>query len=364
MNKKQKNILTIMIILLILSTGSFLTGVYFRYFEGNEEVKPNKPIPISNTTYSKNLKFKYFLEDEEQTDMPTNSKKIDENNNTVTSDDYMFARYVCTNNIKGEFNAVTWEFIPNSDEEGECELYFVKSKYEVTVTSPNGTVDNNVQMVTRQEDAAFVIEPNKGYSFKKAECSNGKEAKWDASTKTLKIEAIMSDVTCNVSFEKNKLSVNLKLEDAKTATLTDGELLQANYGDPVKAIVKVNSDYVLAENGVTCTNDQVGKWEANMFTIEQLTSDTECVLKFKEKEKVYYTFKINNPDNSGVALVGETTREIEEGKTFTLEYKHLGSNNITLNCDVKPTKGPITVDDKTTYVWDNVSSNINCSYQN
>ena len=360
MNKTQKKIVTIMVILLILSTGCFFTGLYF-HFKGDEVIKPNKPIPINNTTYSKNIKFKYFLEDEEQPDMPTNSKTIDENNNTIVSEDYIFARYVCTNNIKGEFNTVTWEFIPNSDDEGDCELYFVKSKYEVTVTSPNGTVDNNVQMIKRQEDAVFTIEPNKGYSFKKAECSNGKEAKWDASTKTLKIEAIMSDVTCNVAFEINKLS-------AKVVAYQEGvkikeESKDSNYGDPVTIMIAANNGYILDNDGVKCSNNQTGKWESGLFKIEQLTAETECEIRFVKKPIKYYTFKISNT-NDGVALVGETTRQIEEGKTFTLEYTHIGNNNITLDCDVKPTSGPKTDGTKTSYVWDNVSSDINCSYKN
>ena len=363
MNKTQKKIMTFMVILLVISTGCFLGGIYFRFFQSDSPVKPNKPIPINNTTYSKNIKFKYFLEDEEQTDMPTNKKIVDEQNNTVVSDDYMFARYVCTNNIKGEFNSVTWEFIPNSDEEGECELYFVKSKYEVTVTSPNGTVENNVQMIKRQEDAAFTIEPNKGYSFKKAECSNGKEAKWDASTKTLKIEAIMSDVTCNVSFELNKLSVKILINDPKMASLKDDEVKYANYGDKITAFVTTNQGYVLAEsNGVTCTNGQIGKWENGLLTIEQLTSDTECSLKFEPKKVVYYEFKITNTMD-GVALNGETTRQVEEGKTLEIKYTRTGDNNITLSCNVQPTKGPNVDGTEVTYTWDNVSSNISCEYK-
>ncbi len=360
MNKKQKKIVTIMVILLIISTGCFLTGLIYS-LKGDKEVKPNKPIPINNTTYSKNIKYKYFLEDEEQPDMPTNTKTVDENNITTVSDDYIFARYVCTNNIKGEFNSVTWEFIPNSDEEGECELYFVKSKYEVTVTSPNGTVENNIQMIKRQEDAVFTIEPNKGYSFKKAECSNGKEARWDAATKTLKIEAIMSEVTCNVTFEVNKL--NAKVKVLQEGVLKKEETKDSNYGDPVTIMIALENGFELQENGVTCTNNQVGKWESGLFKIDQLTSNTECEVKFVKKPIKYYTFKITN-SNDGVALVGETTRQIEEGKTFELKYQHIGDNNITLNCDVKPTRGPITSGTETSYVWDSVNSDINCSYEN
>ena len=361
MNKTQKKIITVMVILLIISTGCFGTGVYFRYFNNDDPSKPNKPIPINNTTYSKNLKFKYFLEDEEQPDMTTNTKTVDENNNTIVSDDYIFARYVCTNNIKGEFNSVTWEFIPNSDEEGDCELYFVKSRYEVTVTSPNGTVDNNVQMIKRQEDAAFTIEPNKGYSFKKAECSNGKEAKWDASTKTLKIEAIMNDVTCNVSFELNKLN-------AKVTAFQDGAKIKeeekmANYGDPIAIMIAANSGYEVLDNGVTCSNGQTGKWESGLFKIEQLTSSTECQIKFTKKPIKYYTFKITNT-NDGAALVGDSTRQMEEGKTFEVKYKRTGDNNITLSCNVKPTTGPNIDGTEVTYTWNNVNSDISCEYKN
>ena len=208
---KNKGMLVILIIMFIVAVAGGVIGFL--------ESKKNKPdTPDENKTGT--ITYKYYLEDEAVDEMPVNEKTTDENGMEITNEIYAFSRFNCTNNLTGDFNIEEWKFVPAQEIESTCELYFVKAKYEVTITEPiNAKLDeNNPKYINREENGTFIIVPNEGYEFSKATCSDNKQTSWDEEKNALIINSITKDVSCKVDFKLKELTVNIKVTDGEGST--------------------------------------------------------------------------------------------------------------------------------------------------
>lgn len=272
---KNKGMLVILIIMFIIAVTGGVVGFL--------ESKKNKP-DTPNDNKAGTITYKYFLEDEEVNEMPVNEKTIDENGMEVTNEIYAFSRFNCDPSLTGDFNTEEWKFVPAEEIESTCELYFVKAKYEVTITEPiNATLDvNNPKYINREENGTFIIVPNEGYEFSKATCSDNKQTSWDEEKNALIINSITKDVSCKVDFKLKELTVNIKVtngEGSTTKTIT--------YGESLKEVVTPKDGYENPE--VKCSNNQNGVFKENTFGIDKVTNDTDCTVVFKKNtcKKIY-----------------------------------------------------------------------------
>lgn len=343
---KNKGMLVILIIMFIVAVAGGVIGFL--------ESKKNKPdTPDDNKTGT--ITYKYFLEDEEVNEMPVNEKNIDENGMEVTNEIYAFSRFNCTNNLTGDFNVEEWKFVPAQEIESACELYFVKAKYEVTITEPiNAKLDeNNPKYINREENGTFIIVPNEGYEFSKATCSDNKQTSWDETKNALIINSITKDVSCKVDFKLKELTVNIKVTDGEGSTTKT-----ITYGEALKEVVTPKEGYENPE--VKCSNNQNGVFKENTFSIDKVTSSTDCTIVFKKTPAKKYTFKVEIPSLVTI-LNGSTSSEVEEGKDAEITMKVEDGYTMTLDCgNILPSSAEDVDNTTKKYIFKGIKNNISC----
>lgn len=343
---KNKGMLVILIILFIITTSCGVIG----YMESKKE-KPTTPEqPKGKITY------KYYLEDEEVQEMPVNEVTTDENGVETTNELYTFSRFTCTNNVTGDFDTTEWKFNPASEEESTCELYFVKAKYEVTltITGSNATPDvNNPKYVAREQDGSFIIVPTEGYEFSKTECSDNKQTTWNPTTNTLTISSVTKDVSCKVYFKLKELSVNINVKNGEGTTTKT-----LNYGEAIKEVITPKEGY--EKPTIVCTNKQVGVFKDNTFNIDKVTDNSTCTITFNKTVPKKYSFKIELPAEITI-INGSTSAEIEEGKDNEVTFKIQEGYNMSLNCGgINPSKEEVIDSTTKKYTFLGIKSNISC----
>lgn len=343
---KNKGMLVILIIMFIVAVAGGVIGFL--------ESKKNKPdTPNENKTGT--ITYKYYLEDEAVDEMPVNEKTTDENGMEITNEIYAFSRFNCTNNLTGDFNIEEWKFVPTQEIESTCELYFVKAKYEVTITEPiNAKLDeNNPKYINREENGTFIIVPNEGYEFSKATCSDNKQTSWDKEKNALIINSITKDVSCKVDFKLKELTVNIKVTDGEGSTTKT-----ITYGESLKEVVTPKEGYENPE--VKCSNNQNGVFKENTFSIDKVTNDTDCTIVFKKTPAKKYTFKVEIPSLVTI-LNGSTSSEVEEGKDAEITMKVEDGYTMTLDCGNILPSSTEDVDNTTKkFIFKGVKSNISC----
>ena len=97
-----------------------------------ENRKNAKPAEKPQRNYQ--VTYKYYLNDVEVSQMPTNATMISEDEETSSSSSkqelaveklYAFNTYSCTNNVTGTWNDETWTFTHSNTADATCSLYFV-----------------------------------------------------------------------------------------------------------------------------------------------------------------------------------------------------------------------------------------------
>lgn len=343
---KNKIICIILAVLSVLFLGSGIYGLINHPKEDNKETQKKTEIIKNEITY------KYFLDDLEEQELPVSTEE----------NKLIFSKYECTNNITGNFNSNTWKFETNENQKGECKLYFVNSKYEVTLNIINGIEDeNNLKFIERNSDGEFKIIPNEGYKYKEAICSNNKTGDWDSSTNTFKINAINSDIACTLSFEKKDLRVDILVNNGKGAVSE-----KVYYGDSKTMIVEPSDGY--GNPTIECTNDQEAKFENNSINFEKILNDTKCTITFKKNEVIKYYLEIKNPteyEKITIEQGSEKNTNILKGTSSTIILKSNDETIIpTLNCKNEsgsPIVPKITGDTTRTFEFLDINTNINCT---
>ena len=274
---------------------------------------------------------------------------------------FPFSSSSCTNEVTGDFDTDTWEFIPSEVKESTCKLYFNKARYEVTLTITNGELaEGTATMIEREENGIFTINPYEGYDFDTYTCSNDKEAAWDKINSKLTINAIMEDVACKIVFKTKTLKMNLTVVNG-TGTTTE----TIEYGKKISAIIAPNSGF---ENPtVKCTNNQEAKYSNNTITIEKLTNDTDCTVSYVAVKVEEYTLEISGLPGGVTIESGSWSQKVLKGSTgqFTLSGT---PNNGTLKYTCYKTGNksepiyPSFGADPNTYVFSNMTKNITCDF--
>lgn len=301
------------------------------------------------------IKYEYYLEDQLQEEMPKKEFVIDTEGNETDKVKYEFIRYTCTNNLTGVFDKENWEFkADKANVDTLCQLYFANTTYRANVTVTNGVAEKDEILVEREGTANFVITPTEGYTYKSVTCSNNKETSWDESTKTLKIDVIMEDVACKVSFEIKELKVELSVTNGEGATSE-----KKKYGENVQLIVQPHDGFNNPE--VKCTNGQVGLFQDNKFIIEKLTDNTSCSVSFKKIQPKTYKLIINSIPETVTITSGSKEQTIEEGKDAKISVKSNENEDLKISCvdSIVPTILEIP-DGTITYSFLSVNKDITC----
>jgi len=344
---KKKGTLILLIVLFLISVSC--AGIGF-YYNKNREEKPQTPPEEEKGK----VVYVYYLEEEKVSQMPKNIV-VDEEGNEIKTDTYTFSRYVCTNDLTGSFDENKWQFIPSSDSiDSTCNLYFVNSKYSVTLTVVNGTADEkNPEYINREENGTFKITPNEGYEYRDSVCSDDKEVTWDEKSNSLLINAITKDVMCKVNFSIKTLTAKITVVNGTGNTTTD-----VKYGESINAVVEANDGYEKPK--VECTNKQTALFENNKLTIEKLTNNTECKITFTAVPVTKYTLKVELPSQVTV-ISGSTSQEIESGKdgTFTLQTDEEYTSTIDCN-GVTPSKVDEVNSTTKKYTFLSITKDISC----
>lgn len=342
---KNKGIILILCIFFVLFSACAIIG--FINYEDDEIVDIEPP--------KDEIVYEYYIEDALSDKLPS-------------KDDYIFSKFICTNNIKAEFDEEKWEFIPEINKKATCQLYFVKKVYETTVTVSNGIVneENNTKTVNREDSITYNITPNEGYMFGSASCSDNKDVKWDSSTNTLTIDSVTKDVACKLVFSVTKLKFTIMV-DTESGTGSDEETY--NYGDSITAVVKPKSGYEGTEPQITCSNNQIATYDVSKYilSIDKLTNDTKCSIKFKKTPVKVFTFKLILEDGISISTGGDlvTGIKVSEGSSenFTLRVENGKKPNI--DCNGKLASSINKVDDNNySFEYLDITSDMTCKVSN
>lgn len=349
---KNKKITIILSILFIISTFLGLYGLILKY------TLNKKPIYIDEQ--NNKITYNYYLENELIEDIPTNKIIYNEDGTSELDIKYLFKKHTCSEGINGNFNNSTWKFeIDGSNAKGSCDLYFVNAKYKVTFTLKNAIEsEENNSIVEREKDGIFKLIPNDGYEYNESTCSNNKIAQWDEKTNTLTLNAIMSDVNCDVTFNRKQLKINVVVKNGKGNTTET-----IFYGDSKSIIVEPNEGYKNAK--VSCTNNQTAVFDNNTVSINTLTNDTTCTITFQKLALVYYKLNVSNPEEfDTITLISDENQSIEIGKEGTIILRSTDGTTPNLSCgDTIPTSKELESTDQTKtieYGFYNMSKDVTC----
>lgn len=230
---------------------------------------------------------------------------------------YSFDSYVCTNNVKGEWNEAEWKFIPSVTDNSVCELYFVTKTFDVQVefenAKNNDTEFNGTKTIKKGESIEFDLTPTEGYGFGYVKCSNDETASFDKTTNKLLIGPFTASSICTVNFKINEYKVNVNATNAMPGNAS----VTVEHGKTAEVEIAPTTNYTF--DSVECTNDMKASWASNKLKIDKVTSDTECTLKFKLQ-----SYKVSVSVTGGV--VDSASKKIAYGKsdsfTITADDSH------------------------------------------
>lgn len=258
--------------------------------------------------------YKYYLNDVEVAQMPTNPKMIVDEGSSVASTKeadveklYAFNTATCTNNVTYTWNEDTWTFTPSNTADSTCSLYFVTTYNTFKLEVKNAKIEGESEMkVKRGEDAVIKITPDEGYIFEKAECTNNEVAEWDNDAKELIVRSITLETSCKANFVIGKFTVETQVNLGTGTTKVEYE-----YGKKIELKVTPAEGY--GNPDITCTNDQKATWKDNTLTIDKLTNSTVCTITFKKLQtKVDYTVSLD-VGTLGTILSGTNPAKVTAG---------------------------------------------------
>ena len=341
-----------MFILLLVLFVTCLACGFLGYFQSKSSVDDE---PVEKET----VKYLYYVEDIEVSEIPINPVITDEEGNQTTDVLYTYSKYDCTNDLSGTWDEDNWTFNPDEERDSTCKLYFNNSKYEVTFTLSNGEASpDNPQYIEREGDGKFIITPNEGYYLDTADttaiqCNNNKAATWNAADNSITINAIMESVACKIVFKIKTLKMDVTVVNG-----TGNDTVTAEYGEKVSTIVKANDGF---ENPtVTCTKDQKATISNNEVSIAKLTADTVCTVKYVPVAVAENTLNVTVPD-SILFVTGSSSQKVKAGAdgTFTLKAESgYAIDNVDCGGNV-PTIEQISVGTK--YTFTAMSKDISCT---
>lgn len=287
--KSKKTVAIFITVLAVLSLALGVVG-YFEYKKGD-----------INTGKEYKVTYKYYLNGDPVTEMPTNATLISSSTEEVSSSEeteklYAFNTATCTNKVKFKWDETSWKFTPENTADTTCSLYFVTTTNEITLNATNAVVtplENN--KIKRGEDAIYTITPTEGYAYKETVCTNNEVAEWNSETKQLTIKSIYEETSCNVNYELSKFSLEVKVTNGSGATT-----VEYDYGTKVEINIAASAGY--SNPTITCTNGQIGTWTNGVFTIAKLTNNSVCSIDFKQTQtSTTYKVELDLGDHGSLA---------------------------------------------------------------
>lgn len=228
----------------------------------------------------------------------------------VTKKVYSFDKYLCTNNVTGEWNDEKWEFNPNLTSNTTCRLYFNKNFHEVKILATNGVLPNNTKeqnkTIELESEVKINVLPTDGYKFNGVECTNSAKAEYDETTHDLTIKDVTKDnTTCTVTFGVSDYTVKVSVDNGSPATSSKS----IKYGENAVFDITPAQDY--GDPVINCSNDQKATFSDGKLTVTSITNNSECSVKFSYtivKNKV--TLKVNHG-----TIVSDDFQEVLLGKS-------------------------------------------------
>lgn len=281
-----------------------------------------------------NVSYTYYVNGEVQKNMPGEG------------DGYEFDKYKCDNNIKGKWDEKTWKFTPKAEKSGKCKIYFVDKKFKVNLVAPDGvTISGKEELeVKKDEPAEFEIALKESVSVKEITCTNEQKAVFKDDKVTL--EELSDDTTCTIVTEDAKHSVEVKAINGKVTDYKKDVV----YGESIVYTVSANNGFTL--DAVTCTNNQTGSWSNGKLTVEKVTNDTICTVKFKASQYTVSVKVVNGKATDG------TTKTIDANGTVSFAIiPNSGTNATKISC----TNGQTASYANNSLVISKVTANTTCT---
>ncbi len=302
--KSKKPIVVLLIALTILSLACGIVG--FLESRKNNEKEP--------TEVKYNVMYKYYLNEIEVEQMPTNPTLVSSSTSaseTSVEKLYAFNTASCTNKVTYKWDEATWTFTPSNTADSTCKIYFVTTYNTIEVKATNGTVTPLASnKIKRGEDAIIKITPTDGYEYEKTTCSNNEVVEWNKDKQELTVKSISAETTCDVVFKISKFTVEIKVNNGTGSTK-----VEYDYGKKVEINVAAATGY--GTPTISCTNNQTGEWKNEIYTIEKLTNETVCTIDFKQiQTNTSFTVTLD-PGNHGILASGTPTVTVVRGSYAT-----------------------------------------------
>ncbi len=298
MNKNKKGIIALLIILFL----ACLTCGFLGLFQNTKKEKtPETPKEyVVNTIY--------YLDNVQVEEIPTN--EFNEDGVQEIKYAFDFESTVCTNNVKWDWDEEKWTFTVNKTADSTCRVYFVNTKFDITVRVTGGTLKTSDTVALRGEDHIVEIKPTAGYTYSNTVCANNEIGTWDEKTNKLTIASVLKTTTCDVLFEIEKYTVQIISENGSGSTTIE----EQEYGSKVTSNVVASSGYSYSGAPV-CTNKQTATWIDGVLTIAKLTSDTVCTLTFTltPVTPTTFTVKINESAHITVTNSSDKSQSVGDG---------------------------------------------------
>lgn len=261
-------------------------------------------------------------------------------------DDYEFSKYKCNNGITGRWSETEWKFIPKAESDGKCRLYFVDKQYTAQLIAPDGvTIAGEEKIkVKKDEMAEFAIALAEGVSIKEVTCTKDQQAEFTKEKITL--SELTDDTTCTIVTEDAKYNVEAKAINGKVT----GFKQEVVYGQNVIYTVSPKNGYSL--DTVSCTNNQTGNWSNGKLTVEKVTNETVCTVRFKASE---YTVTVK-AKNGKVTAPATKTIAANGTVSFTVVPTN-GTNASKISC----TNGQKGSFSNNSFVVSKVTANTTCT---
>ena len=343
--KSKKTVAIFITALAVLSLALGVVG-YFEFKKGDN---------TTDTEYK--VTYKYYLNGDPVTEMPTNATLISSSSEESTSTEegenlYAFNTATCTNKVKFKWNEASWKFTPANTADTTCSLYFVTTTNEITLNATNAVVtplENS--KIKRGEDAVFTVTPTEGYAYKETVCTNNEVAEWDSETKQLTIKSIYEETSCDVTYELSKYSLEVKVTNGSGATK-----VEYDYGTKVEINLTAASGY--GSPTITCTNSQTGTWANGVFTIAKLTNNSVCSVDFKQSQtSTTYKVELDLGDH-GTLATGTPIITVVSGSSASFLINVASG---FLLADPTCTEGGTPSRQSNTITISNVTKNVTCT---
>lgn len=309
MKKSNKKIVIYIIFAMLVI--SLVLGTIGLIASKNENSSNSSSLDEDSKDYK--VSYKYYIDSTEVKDSVEQKEiQIDGEfeGSKVTIKLYTFDKYICTNNVEGKWDDENWEFTPELTSNSVCRLYFNKNIHDVKIMATNGKLPNNTNEETKaieiNKEGTIKIIPNDGYKFNGVNCTNDAKAEYNNETNDLTIKNVTKDdTTCTITFGVSDYTINLSVEYGSPATSSKS----VKYGENVVFNVTPSQNY--DSPLVECKNHKDVTYSNGELTINSVTSNDECSVKFSYSPSKYnVTLKVNN----GI-LISNESANVFPGKT-------------------------------------------------